>query len=260
MALARDYPQSRIDVVIPAQVQQADQLVTALPVGLLALRRGELLVIHRMIMLIEPHHHRPLVVRIIRNEQIGGVGDENPARVEEAIFLEHLLHRPVEPLLPALVRHVLDGLAQGVVIARHFARVEVLVIEPLALDPNGLGLRVQMFAGQFRRQGAQQAAALHHPLESRIRVLQVQLEAQIGGQLKPERHLLLLAGGGHRLGQAREDLFPKAQFEELLFVGLADNLDLVELALAKSLQDLLLMVFDDLQVHLGGSGQRTILR
>ena len=85
----------------------------------------------------------------------------------------------------------------------------------------------------------------------------MQLQTEVGGQLKPERYFLFLAVGGHRFGQAREDLFPKAQFEELLFVGLADNLDLVELPLAKGFQDPLLMVFDYLQVHEGCGGQGT---
>jgi len=135
--------------------------------------------------------------------------------------------------------------------------VVVLVVKAAALDPNLLGLRVQVLAGQVRRQGAEQAASLHDPLEGRIGVLQMQLQTEVGGQLKPERHFLFLALGGHSLRQAREDLFPKAQFEELFFVGLADDLDLVELPLAKGLQDLLLMVFDNLQVHEGSGGQGT---
>src|ERR1017187_4061244 len=224
---------------------------------LFAVLGTELVVVHRVVVFVKPHHHRTLVRRIVRHKQIGGVGHENPAGVEKAIFLEGRLHRSVEPLLPALPGDILDRFAQGVVVAGHLAGVVVLVVKAAALDPNLLGLRVQVLAGEVRRQGAEQAPTLHHPLEGRIGVLQMQLQTEVGGQLKPERHFLFLTVGGHGLRQAREDLFPKTQFKELLFVGLADDLDLIELAPAKGLQDLLLMVFDDLQVHGGCWGQGT---
>jgi hypothetical protein len=58
----------------------------------------------------------------------------------------------------------------------------------------------------------------------------VQLQTKIGGQNKPEGHLLLLSGRGQLLGQSHQYFLLEAQLKELLFIGLADDLDLIELA------------------------------
>jgi hypothetical protein len=58
-----------------------------------------------------------------------------------------------------------------------------------------------------------------------------------------------------RLG--RGDLFLKTPFKELLFAGPADDLDLIALALAKGIRDLLLRVLYDWQLHCGAGGQGT---
>jgi hypothetical protein len=87
----------------------------------------------------------------------------------------------------------------------------------------------------------------------------VQLQTQVAGQLKPQRHLLFLPGGGHLPGKLEQDLLPEAQLKKLLLVGFPNDLDLVELSLPKGLQNPLLVMFNDLQVHGVPSGQRTIL-
>ena len=105
-----------------------------------------------------------------------------------------------------------------------------------------------MFGGDLRRQRPQQAATADHPLKGQERVLQVQLQTEIGGENKPERHFLLLPGRGHLFGQTRQHLLFEAQLEELLLVGLADDLDLIKLAAPEGRQHSLRMVFDDVKV------------
>ena len=116
-----------------------------------------------------------------------------------------------------------------------------------------------MFGSQIRRQRAEQAPALHHPLQSGIGVFLVQLQTQIGGQFKPQRHFFFFPGRGHFLGQGRQNLFLEAQLEKLLLVGFANDLELVEFSPPESLQNPLLVKFNDFQVQSASSGQRTIL-
>ena len=79
----------------------------------------------------------------------------------------------------------------------------------------------------------------------------MQLQTEIGRQDKPLRDFLLLATGGHHLGQGVQDLFFEAQLEKLLLVGLADNLELIKLAAAEGFQHPLRVILDEPQVSRG---------
>jgi hypothetical protein len=59
------------------------------------------------------------------------------------------------------------------------------------------------------------------------------------------RHFHLFSGRRHLFGQRNQDLFLEAELKEFLLIGFADDLDLIKLAAAKGLQDLLLVMFDD---------------
>ena len=102
-----------------------------------------------------------------------------------------------------------------------------------------------MFGGNLGWQSPQQSAATHDPLESQERVFQVQLQTQIGRQDEPPRHFFFVAGRGHLLGQSVQHPLLKAELKKLLLVGLADNLDLIELAATESFQHLLGVVLDE---------------
>jgi hypothetical protein len=86
---------------------------------------------------------------------------------------------------------------------------------------------------------------LDDPLESRVTILQVELETQVCRQFKPKRHFLLFPDRGELFGQRNQDLLLEAEFKEFLLVGLADDLDLIKLPAAKGLQDPLLVMLDD---------------
>lgn len=57
---------------------------------------------------------------------------------------------------------------------------------------------------------------------------------------------------GHLFGQGRKDLLMKAQYEALLLIGFSDDLQLVELPLAKGLQQPLRVILNDVQVGHNG--------
>ena len=142
MGIARHHRQPGIDVSVAAQRQQADQFVATFPVRLFALRRRELLIVHRRVVFIKPQDHRTFVSCLVRHKQITAVPHKNTRRIEKAIRLEDLLHGSVEPLHPLRRRHLLDKLAQEVLVAGGGALVIVFVIEPLALQQDFLGLRI----------------------------------------------------------------------------------------------------------------------
>ena len=170
---------------------------------LFALFGRELVVVHRVIVLIKPQHHRAFVGWVIGDKQIAAVTHENAGGVEKAVGLEHLLYGPVEPVHPALPVHVFDELTQGILITRGGPRVMVFVIESSAVQQNLLGLRVQMFGSDFRRQGLEQPAAAHDPFKGIKGIFQMQPQTEISRQNKPQRHILLFASRRHLLGQGR---------------------------------------------------------
>ena len=78
---------SDLDVTIPAQVQQAYQFVTTLPVGLFALLGRQSVILDGVIVLIKPQHHRAFIRRVVRHEKIAAIAHKNTRRVEKAVGL-----------------------------------------------------------------------------------------------------------------------------------------------------------------------------
>jgi len=122
--------------------------------GLLALRGVELFVIDRMVVLIKPEHHRALISRVVRHEQVTAIPDEHPLRIKEPVGLEDFLDRSVEPLLPLGRGHILHELAQGVLVTGGLPIIGVLLIETDAVQEHRAALGIQMFGGQGRIQRA----------------------------------------------------------------------------------------------------------
>jgi len=83
-----------------------------------SLLRAKRFIIHRVVVLVEPHHHTALIGRIVRDKEVGTIPDENAFRIKEAVGLKHLLDRAVEPLHPGRSAHILERLAQRVLVAR----------------------------------------------------------------------------------------------------------------------------------------------
>ena len=77
----------------------------------------------------------------------------------------------------------------------------------------------------------------------------MELQTEIGRQKEPPGNLFLLARGRQVLGQLPQELFLKAAFEEIPLVGLAEDFQGVELALAEGVQDALGMLFNKGQVQ-----------
>ncbi len=232
-------------------MQQADQFVATFAVGFFALLGAELLILHRMIVLVEPHHHRALILRVVWHKQIAAIANKNTRRIKEPIGLEAPLDSPIEPSLPIGGRNIPDEFAQEVLITGRHPRVVVLFIKAAAFQQDLLRLGSQVFGGNLGRQSREQAAATHDSLESVERIFQVQLQTEISRQDKPPRHLFFLALRGHRLGQGVQNLLPEAQLEKLLLVGLTNDFELIKLTTAKGFQDPLRVVFDELQISRG---------
>src|SRR6266404_2569269 len=95
------------------------------------------------------------------------------------------------------------------------------------------------------RQSPQQSATAHHSFKSPEGIFQVQLQAEIGREDKPARHLFLLAGCRHLLGQRLQHLLFEAQFKELFLIGLANDLNLIKLTSTEGLQHPPWMMFDE---------------
>ena len=110
MGIARNQRGRRIHVAIASDMDQTDEFVAAFPMGLFSLLGAEFIVIHRVIVLIKPQHHRLFIGRIVGPKQIAAIADENSLRIEKSIPLENLLAPIIEPLEPMLRGHVLDGL------------------------------------------------------------------------------------------------------------------------------------------------------
>jgi hypothetical protein len=141
--------------------------------------------------------------------------------------------------------HIPDELAQKILVAGRGPRVIVFVIESLALQQNLLRFGIQMLGGDLRRQSREQAAAARDAFKGLEGIFQVQLQTEIGRQHEPPRHLFLFTVRGQLLGQGIQNLFFEAQFKAFLLVGLADNLDLIELPAAEGFQNRLRMIFDE---------------
>ena len=189
-----------IDVRTPAPVQQTYPLVAPLAVRFTAFLRAELLIVHRVIVLIKPKDHAAFIGRVVRHEEVRAVADENAFGVKEPIGLKDLLHRAIEPLQPLRGGHILERLAQSVLVAWSGAVITVLLVEPLAGQRPLPGLGIQMLGRQIRWQGRQKPAASHHPLKGQEGVFLVELQAQIGCQNEPAGNFLLFSCAGHSVG------------------------------------------------------------
>src|SRR6266700_2468265 len=108
-----------------------------------------------------------------------------------------------------------------------------------------------MFGRKVRRQSPQQSSASDHPFKSQEGIFQVQLQAEIGRQDKPARHLFLLAGRGHLLGQRFQHLLCEAQLKELFLIGLANDLNLIKFASTEGVEHPPRMVFDEGEIRHG---------
>jgi hypothetical protein len=86
--------------------------------------------------LVEPEHHRSLVRRVVRHEQIAAVPDEHPRRIKEALPREDRLHRPVEPVLPLRGRHVPHVLPHHVLITGRLPVIHILRLT-ISTPPRG---------------------------------------------------------------------------------------------------------------------------
>jgi len=74
---------------------------------------------------------------------------------------------------------------------------------------------------------------------------------KIAGHIKPERHILLLPGRGIGLCKLIQKSPGFDKTEEIGFEHLAGRLHVVELPIAKGLQNERLVLFEDDQVHPG---------
>ena len=106
-----------------------------------------------------------------------------------------------------------------------------------------------MLGGQGRVQRTQQAATPHHALQRMEGVFPMQLQTQVGRQHKPLGDFLLLASRRHRVGQRLEQLLLETQLEERLLIGLAENLQTVEVPLPEGFQHPAGMRFNQFEVH-----------
>ena len=106
MGVAGQQRHPGIHISAPAQMQQTDPFVAALPMRALALLGAEFLIIDRVVVLVEPQHDTALIGRVVRDKEAGAIPDENALGIKETVSLKHLLDRAVEPLQPGGSRHV----------------------------------------------------------------------------------------------------------------------------------------------------------
>ena len=115
-------------------------------------------------MLIKPQDHRAFISLVVGHKEIAAVAHKNARRIKKSPGLKDPLHRPVEPVHPALGRNIFGEFAQGVLVAGGLAVVVVFVIEARAGQRDITGLRMPGLApAQFRPQRFEQ------PTERRMR-------------------------------------------------------------------------------------------
>ena len=104
-------------------------------------------------------------------------------------------------------------------------------------------------APQLGSQGLDQASAAQNAREGVIALGAVKLEAEFAGQVNPDRHFFLFPRRGISFGQALDDLPPDEVTEQVGLGGLGDVLQIVDLALAQSVQHEGAVVGEGDEVH-----------
>ena len=97
-------------------------------------------------MFVEPEQVRSLVAGIVRYEQVGGISQEQPFRIEQLQGAQAAGNLPVEPGVQTLLLSVASKLAQEVLITRSLAVVVVLLVEAGAGQGHIPGFRMRGFA------------------------------------------------------------------------------------------------------------------
>lgn len=77
----------------------------------------------------------------------------------------------------------------------------------------------------------------------------MQLEANLAGNIKPDRDLFFLAGRGIAFRQPRQHLAVQEMAEEIGFGGFRDIFQIIDLAAAPSVDHELAVVFEGGEVH-----------
>ena len=85
-------------------------------------------------------------------------------------------------------------------------------------------------------QGLEQTAGTEQAREGVIALSTVELETEFAGQVNPNRHLLLFSWRGIGFRQALDDLSPDEVAEQIRFGSFRDVLQVIEVAVAQSVQ------------------------
>src|SRR5258707_14515612 len=114
-----------------------------------------------MILLIEKESRRALVVLIVRYEQIAGITNKNPFRVQRMVLLKDSYDLAIEPALQYLRIGIPRQLTQIVLVARGLAIVFILLVKPRTAQGNVAGLRMGGLVAHGRAKSLDHAAAAH---------------------------------------------------------------------------------------------------
>ena len=145
---------------------------------------------------------------------------------------------------------VVGELAEEVLVAGSLAIVVVLVVEPRAGQGHVAGVGMQTSAAtQLGSQRLDQASAAQNAREGVIALGAVKFETEFAGQINPHRHFLFLPRCGIGVGQALDDLPPDEVTEQVGLGGFGDVLQIVDLALAQSVQHEAAVVGKGDEVH-----------
>ena len=138
-------PYHEEEIQLSIQMHQADQFIAT---AKLITRIGaiDLLAIRWVIMFVEPEQVRSLVAGIVGYEQVGGISQEQPFRIEQLQGAQAAGNLPIEPGVQTLLLSVAGKLAQEVLITRSLAVVIVLLVEAGAGQGHIPGFRMRGFA------------------------------------------------------------------------------------------------------------------
>jgi hypothetical protein len=142
-------------------MQKQHRFVTASPAAASPLGLGHCLFLflaHGMVVLVEEQPLRALVSRVVGNEQVRAVGNEQAIGVERPEFLVNSDDMAVVPLLQFLRLGVAGQLAEEVLIARRLAGIEIAVVETRASQREVTALRIDLALRDFRPQRIDQSA------------------------------------------------------------------------------------------------------